>query len=106
MCGADERSSSFPPQSAFFKTATKDKPPNNQTPPPTQNNPTLTTAHYAEMPVSKGGLKMNVRQKEAYGLPGGDGASSAAALLADDADPVTNRDGFLFFAEDLLPVRL
>lgn len=57
------------------------------------------------MPISKGGAKLNARQREALGLPGGDGASSAAALLPEGADPVDSREGFLFFAEDLLPVR-
>ncbi|GBF99154.1 hypothetical protein Rsub_12121 [Raphidocelis subcapitata] len=60
-------------------------------------------AHYADMPVSKGGAKLSTKQRGEYGLAGGDGASGAAALLAEDADPLTNREGFLFFAEDLLP---
>jgi hypothetical protein len=58
------------------------------------------------MPVSKGGAKLTATQKEAFGLPGGDGATGAAALLAEDADPIDNREGFLFFAQDLLPVGL
>lgn len=62
-------------------------------------------AHYADMPVTKGGAKLTSRQKEAFGLPGGDGKSGAASLLAEDADPATNKEGFLFWAEDLLPVR-